>query len=148
VTLAVAALLLASPAGAQERTTAAEFSIEAAGGTLGSALGVGIGLLIADPGDCDGEDLQCILEGLGVTGLVAAATAPLGTVLAGRAYDTEPSMLGAVLGSVAGVAVGLGVIKLFDEAGVPLEGLGAGVAFTLSHGIVTALGSRLVAALR
>lgn len=147
-TLSVAALLAVSPVGAQERSASGGFAIEALGGALGSAVGVGVGLLITDPGDCGGEDLQCILEGLGITGLVAAAGAPVGTLLAGHAWDTQPSLLGAALGSIAGIAVGLGVIKLFDEAGVSLEGLGAGVTFTLSHGVVTALGSRWVAALR
>jgi hypothetical protein len=137
-----------SPIGAQERSASGGFAIEAVGGALGSAVGVGVGLLITDPGDCDGEDLQCILEGLGITGLIAAAGAPVGTLLAGYAWHTQPSLLGAALGSIAGIAVGLGVIKLFDEAGVSVGGLGAGVTFTLSHGIVTALGSRWLAALR
>jgi hypothetical protein len=146
--LTVAGLLAVSPLDAQERSASGSFAIEAVGGALGSAVGVGVGLLITDPGNCDGEDIQCILEGLGITGLIAAAGAPVGTLLAGKAWDTEPSLLGAVLGSIAGVAVGLGVIKLFDEAGVPLEGFGAGVTFALSHGVVTALGSRWLAALR
>jgi hypothetical protein len=144
----VAAPLLVTPLGAQERSGGAAFGIEAAGGTLGSGVGVGLGLLISDPADCDAEDVACILEGLGVTGLVAAAAAPVGSVLLGRANDTEPSLLGAAIGSVAGIAVGLGVIKLLDEGGATLNGLGAGVVFTVSHGVVTALGSRLVAALR
>ena len=147
-TLSVFAFLTVSPVGAQERSTSGGFTIEAVGGALGSAVGVGVGLLITDPGDCGGEDLQCIVGGLGITGLIAAAGAPVGTLLAGHAWDTEPSLLGAALGSIAGAAVGIGVIKLFDEAGASLEGLGAGVTFTLSHGIVTALGSRWVEALR
>jgi hypothetical protein len=121
--------------------------IEAAGGTLGSAAGIGVGLAVARPDECDGEDIECILRGVGAVGLIAAVTAPLGTYALGNALDTGVSGWGALLGSVAGLAAGAGVIKLFDEAGENLDGAGAVVAVSLTHGVVTALGSRLAAAL-
>jgi hypothetical protein len=122
--------------------------VEATGGILGSAAGIGLGVALAQPDECDAEDLECILAGVGAVGLVAAITAPLGTELVGNAFDTEPSLLGAVLGSVAGLAAGAGVIKLFDEAGTNVEGAVAVIAVSLTHGIVTAAGSRLVASMR
>jgi hypothetical protein len=142
---------LPSPAGAQPapgRTFGSAYAIEATGGVLGSAFGIGVGVAVVRPDECDAENLECILRGVGAVGLVGALTAPLGSYAAGRAFDTQPSPWGAFLGSVAGLAAGVGVIKLVDEAGGRVEGAGAVIAVSLTHGVVTALGSRLVAGLR
>ena len=150
VTLLSVLAVWSSPAAAQAPPSASfgrSFAVETTGGVLGSAAGIGIGLAVARPDECDSENIECILRGVGAVGLIAAVTAPVGTYALGNALDTGVSGWGAILGSVAGLAAGAGVIKLFDEAGENIEGAGALVAVSLTHGVVTALGSRLVAAL-
>ena len=141
--------LTAAPVAAQVTPSVGRaFVWEATGGVLGSAAGIGLGLAIAEPDECDAEDLACILRGVGAVGVAAAIAAPVGTYLIGSALDTQPSLWGAVLGSIAGLAAGAGVIKLFDETGNDVEGAAAVVAVSLTHGVVTAVGSRLVASMR
>jgi hypothetical protein len=140
---------MASPVAAQTTPSPPRaFVWEATGGILGSAAGIGLGIAVADPDECDAEDLECILRGVGAVGLVAAVSAPLGTYILGDVLDTEPSPWGAALGSIAGLAASLGVIKLFDEAGNGVEGAAAVVVVSLTHGVVTAVGSRLLASMR
>lgn len=151
VLLANAVFWAAPPLAAQQAVTptfARSFAVETAGGVLGSAAGIGLGLAMARPDECGNEDLACILRGVGATGLVAAITAPLGTYVLGKTQDTRPSALGAALGSIAGLAAGAGLIKLFDEAGSTVDGVAAVAVVSITHGAVTALGSRLAAALR
>jgi hypothetical protein len=138
----------AAPLTAQERGLAAAFAIESIGGAAGSAAGLGIGLLVAWPGACPTDAIDCILERLGVAVLVSVAGAPLGAWGAGRIAHSEPSLAGAVIGSLAGVAAGLGALKLIDEASAGgAEGAPAVIAFSVTHGVVTAIGSRIARAI-
>ena len=146
--LLVLAGLSAGEAAAQERSGGAAFAIEAAGGTLGSLAGYGIGRAIVDEDAC-GDDLGCIFSGVGTVLLASSAGATLGAWALGSAADTDPSIGGAALGSLAGAAAGLGLLKVLEEIDPQWdEGGAAVIALTLSQGIVTALGSRIGAALR
>jgi hypothetical protein len=147
LTLLVLVLVLAAPASAQ-RSGGSAWAIEAAGGTLGSAAGFGLGLAIFDDDDC-GDDLGCIFSDVAGVLVSASTGATLGTWALGRAADTGPSLGGAVLGSLVGAVAGLGAIKLLDEADPDLdEGAVAVIGFGVSQGAITALGSRIGAALR
>lgn len=106
-------------------------------------------MLIARPDDCDGEDIECILGGLGFVGLTTAVGGPAGLMLIGNWADTSPSGWGSAVGSVAGVAAGAGVLKLLeglDDDTTPV--LISVVAFTGTHAILTTIGSRIGAAIR
>ena len=145
--LTLLVLLPAMPASAQ-RAEGSAWAIEAAGGALGSAAGFGLGLALLDDNDC-GDDLGCIFRDVAGVLAGASAGATLGSWALGDAADTEPSVGGAALGSLAGAVAGLGVIKLLDEAAPDLdEGAVAVIGFAVSQGIFTALGSRIGAALR
>lgn len=148
VALGFALALLAPALHAQDtRTGAAAFLVEAAGGTAGSLAGFGVGYALADR--CDSEDLVCNLENAGTALLAGTVLAALGTYVAGRLGDTEPSALGAGLGAVAGAAAGIGVWHLLtEELNVVTSDAGAVASYVVTQGIVTALGSRLVRALR
>jgi hypothetical protein len=125
------------------------FAVEALGGAIGSAAGAVAGLIISDVDACSVEDLRCTLRGLGVAGIGSAVGATAGTFLAGRAAGSRPSLVGAVLGSAAGVVAGVAVVHgLTEEANLNLDKPMTIAAYTITHGIVTALGSRLFAALR
>lgn len=144
----ILAVLLAGSAAAQEPKPSRAFAVEAVGGALGSAAGVGVGLALTGPEQC-GEDLGCALRALGTSGLLSSAAAPLGVRVAGAMGETRPSMGGAVIGSLAGVAAGVGMLKLLEESTRPgIRQVPALVVHSATHGIVTALGSRIGAALR
>ena len=133
----------ATPSGARA------FAIEAAGGTVGSIVGVTLGIAIARVDDCDNEDLACILAGLSVGGVGGVVGATLGTVLVGRQFNTRPSTAGAIVGSIAGAAAGIGVVHLLtEEANMRLERVGSLLVFSVTHGLVTAIGSRIGASIR
>src|SRR5215211_8087548 len=104
--LIILVCLPATSADAQRvtRSEVSAFAIEAAGGTLGSLAGVALGLAVARIDSCDSEDLACILSGLSVGGLGGVVGATLGTVVAGRRFETRPSTAGAIVGSLVGVA--------------------------------------------
>jgi hypothetical protein len=131
-----------SATAAPSRTGA--FAYEALGGAAGSMAGFGIGYALFS-GDCVTEELTCLLESAALTLLVSAVGAVAGSHAAGRAFDTEPSLTGATIGSLAGVLAGIGAWHLVTEDldfvhdRVPAIMTYAGV-----HGVVTALGSRLV----
>lgn len=148
----VGAILLQTVArsdAAAQRTFAQSFGIEALGGTVGSATGLGLGLLISRPDACGTDDIGCILERLGASGIAAAAGSALGAWGAGRWKNTEPSAIGAVIGSIAGVAAGVGMLELLERPGSGgLDPVPAFVAFTVTNGMVTALFSRIGAAIR
>lgn len=135
-----------------QRTTpsgVSAFAIEAAGATVGSLAGVTLGLVIAGIDRCDNEDLACQLSGLSVGGVGGVVGATLGAVLIGRQLDTRPSTAGAIVGSLAGVAAGIGVVHLLtEEANVRLERVGSVLVFSVTQGLVTALGSRIGASIR
>jgi hypothetical protein len=147
--LILVAVLAAAPGLAgQQRGGGEAWAIEAAGGSVGSLVGFGVGALMAR-GDCEAEDLECYLDAVGRVLLTASAGATLGTWGLGKATDTEPSLVGAALGSLAGALAGAGVIKLIDEASSNSDaGGGAVIGFSIAQGAVTALGSRIGAALR
>lgn len=131
------------------RQSGAAFPVEFLGATAGSLIGLGAGLLIASPDACDNEDIGCIIERLGMVGLFSAVGAPAGTMLAGGWADTRPSLVGAAIGSLAGVAAGAGLLKLGEEIDDdPLPVLYALVAYGGAHGLLTAVGSRIGALIR
>ena len=132
------------------RRGAAAFTFETVGGVGGSLLGVGGGLLIANAAnDCESEDLACNLEQAATTGLVSVIGATAGTYLVGRAANTQPSFVGSLLGAVAGAAAGVGVIHLLtEESNLANNNATLVAAYSVTQGIVAALGSRLVAAVR
>jgi hypothetical protein len=130
-------------------TGASAFAAEALGGAAGSALGVVIGLAIADPDDCAVEDdVACPLKRLSVAGLMGVLGATMGTVVAGRAARTSPSLIGAFLGAVVGAAAGIGLDHLVtEEMGQSLGDVGAIALFSVTQGVLAAAGSRIGARL-
>ena len=135
----------------ETRSAASAFAIETLGGTAGSALGVGAGLLISRAtNECQSEeDLECQLRQAATTGLVSVVGATAGTYLVGRAANAEPSFAGSLIGALAGAAAGVGVIHLLtEEANVSSNNTTLVVAYSLTQGVVAALGSRIVAAVR
>jgi hypothetical protein len=129
--------------------SAPSFAIEAGGGIVGSGIGVAVGIAISGVNRCPVEDdVVCIFKRLGVAAGIAAATSAAGTYSAGRMGDTRPSAPGAIIGSVAGVAAGLGVLRLIDEGTAKPGRVGSAIVFAVSHGIVTAVGSRVGATIR
>jgi hypothetical protein len=122
--------------------------LEAAGAVGGSLVGVGLGILIAQPDDC-GEDLSCTLNDVALVGLSSAVGAAGGDYLVGRLADTDPDLLGAALGAVLGAAAGAGLLKLLEEAGTGAnEGAVAVISFSVTQGLLTAAGSRILTAIR
>lgn len=147
----LAAVMVATSAAApaQEAEPAGAYAIEAAGATLGSAAGLAAGLALSRPDRCGQDDVACIVQGLGAAALVSAAAAPLGVHVAGKVGETRPSLVGAAAGSVAGVAAAAGILKLLEEADAwGAEGIPAAVVYSVTHGVLTALGSRIGASLR
>lgn len=123
------------------------FLVEAAGGVAGSLLGFGLVYLMGN--DCDVEDLACNLEHAFGGIALSTATSAAGTYLAGRLGDTQPSGFGAILGSAAGAAAGIGMWHLFtEELDLINNDLAATLSYSVTQGIVTALGSRIGRALR
>lgn len=130
------------------RRAAPAFAVELAGGAAGSLAGVLAGIFIANPDDCNNEDLACILQRLSVAGALSLVAAPAGTMLFGGLGDTGPNLPGAAIGSAAGVAAGVGLLKLSEEIDDdPIPILYGLVAYGLTHGLLTAIGSRIGAAL-
>jgi hypothetical protein len=146
--IGLGAALTGGPLVAQERSGAEAWAIETAGGSVGSLVGFGVGALMAR-GDCEAEDLECYLDAVGRVLLTASAGSTLGAWGLGKATGTNPSFIGAALGSLAGALAGAGAIKLIDEATSDGDGGGGAViGFSIAQGVVTALGSRIGAALR
>jgi hypothetical protein len=144
-----AGLLVTGSNAQAQRSFGAAFGIEAVGGSVGAAAGLGLGLLIVRPDRCGSDDIVCILERLSVSGVTTAAGSTVGVWIAGRRHDTQPSLVGAVIGSLAGVAAGVGMLKLLEESttGDP-DPVPAFIGFSVTTGVVTAAFSRLGAALR
>jgi hypothetical protein len=141
---------VASHAQREPRRGTGAFAIEAVGGTAGSLAGVGLGLAISRANDeCGSEDLACQLRQAATTGTVSVIGATAGAFLAGRTATTEPSVAGSLLGAVAGAAAGVGVIHLLTEETKLARNNGTlVVAYSVTQGVVSALGSRIVAAVR
>jgi hypothetical protein len=114
----------------------------------GSLVGVGLGILIAQPDDC-GEDLSCTLNDVALVGLSSAVGAAAGDFLVGRLARTDPDLLGAAVGAAVGAVAGAGLLKLLEEAGTGAnEGAAAVISFSVTQGLLTAAGSRILAAIR
>lgn len=141
----VALLLAAAPAAAQSNSTEA-LGIEWSGGTIGSVVGLGVGLLLVHPGRCPGEDVGCVLERLGLIALTTAVTAPLGAWSAGEFAGTDPSATGAAIAGLVGAAAGVGALRALSELGMEPRGVAAVVVYTVTQGLVTGAGSRIGAA--
>lgn len=142
--MAITAILITRAVEAQERPRANSdaFVIEGAAATAASALSLVVAVTSIDK--C-GEDLGC---GIGVIGLGligATVLAPVADVVVGRAFNTSPSATGAALGSIVGTAAGIGLVYLINEAGGFQAAPEVIVAFAVPHGILTAMGSRLLA---
>jgi len=152
ITVALAVAMMSTIAhgqAANESSFGRSFGIEATGGIIGSAAGAGLGIAISGVTRCPADDdVICVFERLGVAAAIATASSAAGTYYAGKMGDTRPSAPGAIIGSLAGVAAGLGVLRLIDETDSRLGEVGSGIVFAVSHGIVTALGSRIGAAIR
>jgi hypothetical protein len=124
------------------------FAVEALGGTLGSAAGLGLGILITDPGRCS-DDLTCTLESLGVALGISGAGSGIGSFLSGRLADTDPSTIGGLIGGLLAIPAGVGVAHLLsEEMELTREDFLLAASYSLTQGIITALGSRIGAALR
>ena len=124
-------------------SSSAAFTYEALGGAIGSLAGFGIGYALFSD-DCEADDLSCELQGAGFTIAISAATAVAGSHIAGRAFDTNPSLAGAVAGSVIGAAAGIGAWHLVTEdLDIVSDVVPAALTYSVVHGIVTALGSHI-----
>ena len=155
---ALIVLLAPHPAGAQRASAAVfgpnrplasgrAYAIEAAGGIAGSMLGWAFIYKMAN--DCAVEDTGCIIRSAAVGIVISGITAPAGTYFAGKAGGTNPSLLGASLGGIAGAAAGIGVWHLWTEELSIGNGTLTGIlTYSITQGLVTAAGSRLVRALR
>lgn len=131
-----------------DRAGSQAFLIETVGATVGSAAGFGIAVALASPDDC-GEDLGCTLRKLGLALLVSAGGAATGDLVVGSMVGTRPSAPGAVVGSLAGIAAGVGVVHLLsEELDLTRSDAALFISYSLTQGIVTALGSRIGAWLR
>lgn len=144
----VVCVATASPA---QQTGVRAFGIEAAGGIAGSMAGIGIVSVIHGglARSCDPEDLACIMKRVGAAGVGSVIGAAAGTVVAGRIGRTNPSLLGASIGALAGAAAGVGVVHLLgEEMNLNFDRTTSFLTYSVVQGIVTALGSRAVAAIR
>lgn len=152
----LAGLLLVVPtlsleAQREPRRGVAALTIEALGGTAGSLAGVGIGLLVSGAASdtCGSEDLACDLKQAATTGVISVAGSTAGTYLAGRAGNTQPSLVGSLLGAIVGAAAGVGVVHLLtEETKLARNNATLVVAYSVTQGLVTAIGSRIVAVAR
>lgn len=155
VLLAAALLLAGTQALAAQEvptlpiSTSQRFLIEWGGGSVGSAIGGGIGLLIASESDCPTDDLACTFEKAGIALAASALGSAAGTWFAGDMGETEPSGLGASIGALLGVPAGIGVVHLLSEdTGWVQSDPVLFASYALTQGIVSAIGSRIVASLR
>jgi len=125
------------------------FGVEAGGGIVGSLAGVAVGLAISRPDLCGVDDLECTIKGLGAAGIGSVIGATAGTLIAGRSIGSRPSGIGAFVGSVAGAFAGVGLVHaMTEEANLKLEKPLTIAVYSLTQGIITALGSRFGASLR
>jgi hypothetical protein len=141
---AVLALSVPSVLQTQEPSTGTRaLAVEALGGTAGSLAGVAAGLALhrAIAGTCHGDDLACVFEKIGTVGLVSVVGATVGTVAVGRAAGTRPSVLGATLGAVVGMAAGVGVMQLFEDLAQVRDRSARIGMYVVTQGVVTAIGS-------
>lgn len=149
--VAAIGVLLAAPApcSAQAPSTTAAFVTEAAGASVGSAIGFGTVLLLNRRGSGCGDDVSCAISNVAAAVALGTAGAASGAYIGGSLRDTRPSLTGALIGSVAGAAAAIGVNHLVtEEASTELSDASTIALFAITQGVVTALGSRIVAAIR
>jgi hypothetical protein len=123
------------------RSQAARGSVllEALGGSVGSAVGIGLVLL----SECGVDDLACEILTVGVAGVAGVTGATLGTALVARQTGARHSTMGAVAGAVLGTGVGLGVHYLLNRNSD--RNLGDMIVvpiFAISQGLFAAIGGR------
>lgn len=123
------------------------FGMELLGGALGSALGLMGALTMQDPNDC-GDDIGCGLGAVSTAALATTVGATLGTMVIGGSANTDPEPVGAALGAVLGVAGGLVALVYVDAEGGSDRRLRGAMAYVGGQALMTALGSRLGAAIR
>ena len=120
------------------------FIPEWAGGTLGSMAGLGLGLAIARPDRCGGDDIECVFDRLGTVWLTSSLGAGAGVQIGGRLGKTNPSLTGALIGGVSGAAVGAVALAVLEEASPgTTDGVLGMATFSLTQGLLSALGSRI-----
>ena len=137
----VSATPMRTLAAGPDANSSGAFALEALGGVGGSLVGMGI---TAVASNCDVEDLACTLLTVGAGGALSAIGAAVGTTLVARQTGSRRSAPGALVGSVVGTGVGLGVHYLLDRESD--RNLGDKVVvpiFALAQGIFAAWGSRL-----
>ena len=118
------------------------FLMEAAGGALGSAAGIGI---VALASNCGIDDLACAIKTVGAGGLLGTIGATIGTTIAARQTGSRRSIIGAALGAAVGAAAGVGIHYLLTESGGSNLGEYAVVPIVIvSQGLAAAAGSRLL----
>jgi hypothetical protein len=86
--------------------------LEALGGSVGAAAGIGIVLLVSD---CGVDDMACEFISVGIAGAAGVVGATLGTRLVARQTGAKHAVAGAALGAILGTAVGLGVHYLVNR---------------------------------
>ena len=150
LTVAAVLMFLASIPAASQDSGPSPVTVLAqwGGGSVGSAAGYSAAFLVTRPDRC-GDDPGCILPALAANAASAAVGSWAGVMLVGRATETNPSGWGAALGSVGGAAAGAGVLVALQE--IRREDLQGGTAllvFSVTHGLLSALGERVVNALR
>jgi hypothetical protein len=140
----IVAAVIAAGAGrdlaAQAPNSAHAFAIEALGGAAGSLAGIAV---VGLTSHCGAEDLECTILHVGAGGALGVIGAAAGVTLAARHTGSRHSVAGALLGGVAGTALGLGVHYLLNRG--TDRNLGDRVVvpiFVLSQGIVAAAGAR------
>jgi hypothetical protein len=114
--------------------------LEALGGSLGSAAGIGVVVLVSD---CGVDDLACDIVRAGAAGAAGVVGATLGTALLARQTGARHSVAGAALGAILGTAVGLGVHYLVNSNSD--RNLDDGIVlpiFAISQGVFAAIGGR------
>jgi hypothetical protein len=114
--------------------------LEALGGSVGSAAGIGLVFLVSE---CGVDDLACEIVTVGVGGVAGVVGATLGTALVARQTGARHSVAGAVAGAILGTGVGLGVHYLLNRNSD--RNLGDMVVvpiFAISQGVFAAVGGR------
>jgi hypothetical protein len=142
---------IAAPAASQSTRTEGmkAFAIEAAGGILGSAAGFGIVMLSVSECEQDDDIVACAIGPAAAALAASTALSSVGTVLAGRANRTSPSVPGAIVGALIGAVAAVGTDHLVrEEMNINTSRAGTLVVVAVTQGLLTAATSRLFASLR
>ena len=131
-----------------QQAAATAFRHEATGGVIGSAIGFGGSLFVASRRNC-GEDLGCSLGRVATALALGTAGAALGTHLAGRLAETNPSLAGSLIGATAGGVAAIAVDHLLtEEANLDLSRVVRAATVAVTQGLFAAAGSRIAASAR